>query len=257
MKGLNVFFRICVFITCIVTTVGFALFVMAALKINDNPFDEAGYAGFSQGTMLYFISVALFILCAVLSFICAKASSVAATIFRDIFVTVVALANVIAVKTAYYVYLSSQIMLGKVGFDKIDSLSEGLSSVTEDDAYYIVIIWALTVIIYVILSITSIVSLAKKPKQSIYAQQPQAGYGQPVGYGQAQAGYGQPAGYGQVQNGYGQPQAGYGQVQNGYGQPQTGYGQPVQNQQPAQGAGVTGYDPYTGAPVYDNKNTQN
>ena len=238
MKGLNVFFRICVFITCIVTTVGFALFVMAALKINDNPFDEAGYAGFSQGTMLYFVSVALFIVCAVLSFICVKASSVAATVFRDIFVTVVALANVIAVKTVYYVYIASQIMLGKAGLDKIGSLSDGLSSVTEDDAYYIVIIWAMTVIIYIILSITSIVSLAKKPKQSIYAQQPQ------VGYGQVQAGYGQ------VQAGYGQPQPGYGQVQNGYSQP-------VQNQQYAQGAGVTRYDPYTGAPVYDNKNTQN
>lgn len=270
-KVLHLIFRIIVFITFFSACAAFVTFIAFGIACEDSYLSYADTlrAGLAA-CYSYYVLLGLGILSVVFSVICCRCTDVAATVTRTIFMAMAAGLNFIALATYNYIFRYANAYLDGDILSIYGTYSYGASDAFENGVAIAVLCISFTVIVYFVLSITSIVALAKKPapfNQYGYQQSPYArpgmynnypqGYpnmqGMPYGqqgYPNMQGMYQNPQGYRNMQGNFQNPQGGNYQnmyhpqggypnpqgvhPQGGYANPQGGYPNP-QGQQPQPG----------------------
>ena len=254
-RKLNTVFRILVFATFFAALFASVVFLIFGFRVADSSFsmnsmyygnsEEAGMV--IQSSIGYFIMTGLAVVSFIFSIICFKCTSAVASIFRTIFIGIMALLDIISISAVITAYQMMRYLSGDT--DLYSSLMNNTmlnNSSTFEEKYMMAIIFMfVTAAVFFVLSITSIVSLVSKPsaqnagyqQQMPYGQTPNMPYGQPMQ--QAAPTYNQPVQ--QAAPTYNQPAQ---QAAPTYNQPMQ---QPTQPSQPK----IVGYDTQTGAPIYE------
>lgn len=294
-KVLHLIFRIIVFATFMSASTAIVTFIAFGIACEDSYLSYADTlrAGLAA-CYSYYVLLGIGILSVVFSVICCRCTDVAATVTRTIFMAMAAGLNFIALATYNYIFRYANAYLDGDILSIYGTYSYGASDAFENGVAIAVLCISFTVIVYFVLSITSIVALAKRPapfnqygyQQSPYArpgmynnypqgypntqgtpygqqgyQNMQGMYQNPQGYRNMQGNFRNPQG-GNYQNmynpqgGYSNPQGGYSNPQGGYYNPQGAYANPQGVHSPGGYSNPQGQQPQPGGPNMQGAGTQ-
>lgn len=306
VKVINIIFRIMIFATFLIAAAALGTFMLFSVQVADNTYNiySAPDSVLEMIVLcgnLYLVMTIAALVSAVFSWVAFKTTSVGMAIGRGIAMALTAGYNFIFLRTMMMVRDVMSYYMGSLSYEDVMKYEGAYAGYTSDEFAGQILLavsaMALTGFVFFILSITSIVALAKKPVRV----NPQVAYNP---YGQGNGMYnnnmnnmnnpynnqmpnnmynGQPNMYNNMNPPYnGQPSGMYsGNMGNTYGQP-VNMQQPnnIQGMQPmgsqpyeaaqqtaatqetsgdlrAENQQITGYDPYTGAPIYGDANKSN
>ncbi len=194
-KILNVIFRIIVFATFGVASVVLYNFVVFYyhLGMYASDYDFTSFYSFSFSSYftrsvnalhtageLFYVMAGLTVACVIFSIVCIKCTSVASSIVRTIFMCIMGIIDCCCIMGAQRMNSVVDYFNGKISYSKAYAIVSDMDE--EEFAAWIIIISAaalVTAFVYLIFTITSIVSLAKGPVKKAQQIDPQFGYNNP------------------------------------------------------------------------------
>ena len=198
-KILNVIFRIIVFATFGVASVVLYNFVVFYyhLGMYASDYDFTSFYSFSFSSYftravnalhtageLFYVMAGLTVACVIFSIVCVKCTSVASSIVRTIFMCIMGVIDCCCVIGVQRMNSVVDYFNGKISYSKAYAIVSDMDE--EEFAAWIIILSAaalVTAFVYLIFTITSIVSLAKGPVNKAQQIDPQFGYNPNMQYG--------------------------------------------------------------------------
>lgn len=271
-KTMHVLFRVLIFLAFGTGICQLFLFMTIAVAADSSMYSYSSVLSLAQIMCnMYYAEFLLSVLAVIFSIVCFRAVSLAATVVRTIFLIMAAGFNLVS----YPAYETiRKFSAAYISSDYYSMLKEYRTYASTDFEYVmaIALIMLIAVLcIYFILSVTSIVALAKKPAQqtnAAYQQYYQQLYGNNqygnaqfnnYGYGQQNPNFGNSRFSGQYNPQYNTQQGmtGFG----GYSQNADGYSRDIFDEngvkQGMDGRKILRYDTMTGEPVYEEMQMNN
>lgn len=179
-KVANVFFRIVIFLGLIASIVGIVEMCLIALKENYSTNTAVIYYGMANNlfiwTIAFMVLTGISVLAFIMSFVSHKAVGTLSYVLRTIFIFVEALINIILCTVAYVFNVVAAVLLGYLPVKKVYEVNSYIDDVDKLETLVAILVFATIAafIFYLILSVTSIVSLHKMNNNSFEnASQPQ------------------------------------------------------------------------------------
>ena len=178
-KIIHTIFRSLLFLTFVMSIAAFCTLIAFSIACDEyeyyNTYKIAQAAG--TASKVFYVFLALCIIIAILSLVCYKCTSIGATVARSLFLIIIAATNISSIKM-YDLFNNYSSARGLYDYSDLYRYYGGYidSDDIEVKVGFIIIFLLLAMAVLFVLSITSIVALAKKPA-------PNYGYGQQSPYG--------------------------------------------------------------------------
>jgi hypothetical protein len=164
----NIIFRISVFSAFVASAAEFFMFVTLGAAGNNSGISYSSTLNIALDMCnVYFFLLAVGVIAVILSVVCCKISSVAAVVVRTIFLLIAAGANFVSISTYITIRDYARSYLAGEYLDMYSFYRYMSSDSFEKAVVAAILMVMLSSLIYFVLSITSIVSLAAKPKQPL------------------------------------------------------------------------------------------